>query len=387
MQEPPFIVGKPATGDYFVNREKELQRLLSLAKGLEKGGSSNSILIGLRRTGKTSILQNLSLQLEQNRRIVPVMINCYGISSRSRFAKLVVDTTLASYVQKIHDKAYRTRILKLLGQKVKAAKELVSEVKFYEFSLKFRDPKTNEDDLIEESLRYVESLAEEKNVYFVLMLDEFQDIVNWRENTLKRMRSVIQNQRRTCYILSGSATTIMHDLVYERRSPFYRQLLEIQVSKLPNDVVRTFVKDRFRSVKIKMGDPELSKMVTYCDGYPDYVQRLGLELYLHAGPGGSITESLIDKEYEDIVLGLDGEFENYFVTFSPLDKEILIALVSGKIRTSEIAREVRKPIVNISKNLRILLNYGVVTRPLEGQYKMTDPVFNDWLRRRFSQEE
>jgi len=41
--------------DYFVDREKELERLLSLIKGLQKAAASNSVLIGLRKTGKTSI--------------------------------------------------------------------------------------------------------------------------------------------------------------------------------------------------------------------------------------------------------------------------------------------------------------------------------------------
>ena len=312
------------------------------------------------------------------------MISCYGMTSKSRFAKLVVDQALSNYVNKTGDNSYKTRILNLLGQKAKAAKEMVTEVRFSEFSLKVRDSKTDEDDLIEGALGFVESLAEEKKSYFVIILDEFQDLIRWGEDSLKRMRTLIQNQKRTCYVLSGSATTIMHDLVYESRSPFYRQLVDIPVGKLPNDVVHNFVRNRFRSAHVKIGDEELNKIVTYCDGYPDYVQRLGLELYLSAGSNGSITGSHVDKAYEDIVLALDGEFENYFATFSPLDKELLIAIATGKIRASEIAREVRKPMTNISKNLTLLLNYGVVERPLEGQYRMTDPVFNDWLRRRYS---
>lgn len=42
MQEPPFIVGRPVTGEYFVNREEELRRLLALVGGVKKGASSNS---------------------------------------------------------------------------------------------------------------------------------------------------------------------------------------------------------------------------------------------------------------------------------------------------------------------------------------------------------
>jgi predicted transcriptional regulator len=48
-----------------------------------------------------------------------------------------------------------------------------------------------------------------------------------------------------------------------------------------------------------------------------------------------------------------------------------------------VAREVRKPIFNISKTLTTLMNYGIIERPMKGQYRITDPVFADWLNRRF----
>lgn len=382
MKEPPFIVGKPAVGEYFVNREKEMERLLTLIKGLEKGGSSNSVLIGLRRTGKTSILYNLAQRLESNRRVIPVTINCYGLASKSRFAKLVVDTTIANYTQKTRDTAYLKRALKAL-ERAKSAIKKLSEIKFWEFSVKMKNLDADEDTLVEEALEYVESLATEKNVYFVVILDEFQDVIKWGEKTLKRIRTVTQNQKRTCYVLCGSATTIMHDLVYETRSSFYRQLVEIPVGKLGKEVVQKFLKQRLGAVQVKITDTEIDKIVTYCEGFPDYVQRLGLELYLSVGDGGSISSTQINKSYEGMLLSLDGEFESYFRTFSPTEREILVAIAGGKNRASEIAREARKRIFNISKELGVLLNYGVIERPMLGQYRMTDPVFSDLLNRRF----
>jgi len=248
------------------------------------------------------------------------------------------------------------------------------------------DSKSDEDILVEEALQYVESLAKEKGMYFAVMLDEFQDIIKWGEQTLKRLRTIIQDQKRTCYLLSGSATTVMRNLVYEKRSPFYRQLVEIPVGKLEKNIVKKFLKERFDTVKIKIADPEIDKIATDCEGYPDYIQRLGLELYLVVGPGGSITPSQIERAYEDMILGLDGEFENYFKTFSPTEREILVAISREKSKASEIAREARKQIQNISKELRMLVNYGVIEKPMTGQYRMADPVFSDWLKRRFQGE-
>ncbi len=143
------------------------------------------------------------------------------------------------------------------------------------------------------------------------------------------------------------------------------------------------MKKRFATIRIRPEDACIDKIATYCGGYPDYVQRLGMELYLAAGEGGSITEKGIDRAYDDMILSLDGEFENYFATFSPLEREILLALATGSIKASEVAREVRKPIVNISKTLTALMNQGIIERTMKGQYRIADPVFADWINRRF----
>ena len=383
MREPPFIVGRPVTGEYFVDREDELRRLQTLIEGIQKGASSNSALIGLRRTGKTSILENLEVLLKPNAKLIPVIANCYGIAAKSRLAKVLVDKTIESYVCKTGDSAFLKRITKAIGQAAKSAIGRISEVKFAEFSLKLQDKNTEEDSLIEEALQYIEALAQEKDVFFVVMLDEFQDVIRWGDDTLKRIRTVVQSQKRVCYVLAGSATSIMRNLVYDHRSPFYRQLVEIPIKKLDKSTATAFLKRRFACAKMKAADSVIAKIATLSDGYPDYMQRLGLELYLLIGPGGLIAEDQVDKAYEDMVVSLDGEFDNYFSNFSPLEREILVALATGSIQPSEVARAVRKPIFNISKTLTTLINYSIIEKPMKGQYRITDPVFADWLNRRF----
>jgi len=383
MREPPFIVGRPVTGEYFVDREDELRRLQTLVKGIQKGASSNSALIGLRRTGKTSILENLEILLKPNAKLIPVIANCYGIAAKSRLAKVLVDKTIESYVCKTGDSAFLKRITKAIGQAAKSAIGRISEVKFAEFSLKLQDKNTEEDSLIEEALQYIEALAQEKDVFFVVMLDEFQDVIRWGDDTLKRIRSVVQSQKRVCYVLAGSATSIMRNLVYDRRSPFYRQLVEIPIKKLDKSIATAFIKRRFECAEMEVADSVIAKIATLSDGYPDYMQRLGLELYLLIGQGCMIAEDQVDKAYEDMVVSLDGEFDNYFSNFSPLEREILVALATGSIQPSEVARAVRKPIFNISKTLTTLMNYSIIEKPMKGQYRITDPVFADWLNRRF----
>ena len=63
-----------------------------------------------------------------------------------------------------------------------------------------------------------------------------------------------------------------------------------------------FLKRRFACVKMEATDAIVGKIATLSDGYPDYMQRLGLELYLLIGPGHSIVEEKVDNAYEDMVV-------------------------------------------------------------------------------------
>jgi AAA+ ATPase superfamily predicted ATPase len=159
MSGPPFIVGKPVVGEYFVDREEEMHRLLTLTRGVEKGAASNTVLIGLRRTGKTSILENLEIRLQPNMLVIPVLVNCYGMASKGRFAKVLVDKAVESYVRKTGDNVFLKRLKKALGDATSSALDRISELKFYEFLLKFKDKTTAEDVLIEDALQFIESLA------------------------------------------------------------------------------------------------------------------------------------------------------------------------------------------------------------------------------------
>ncbi|MDG6939165.1 MAG: hypothetical protein JRN39_02030 [Nitrososphaerota archaeon] len=144
-----------------------------------------------------------------------------------------------------------------------------------------------------------------------------------------------------------------------------------------------YLKERFAAVGIRPDKDRLRKITTYSDGYPDYAQRMGLELFLEVGEDGKILDSSIDFAYHEMIRSLDGDFGNYFAAFSPLEREILIALATGKRRANEVATEVRNDMANISKTLKRLVNYGVIERPLIGQYKLSDAVFCGWLKERY----
>jgi AAA+ ATPase superfamily predicted ATPase len=390
MNEPPFIVGKPVTGEYFINREEELAKVTALLSGVVSGKINNIIILGLRRTGKTSILLNVTDRLPD--KTVPVIYDCLGTSTKSMFARQFIDAVLDAYVRVSGDKAYKEKLLSIIQKGLDWAEERISEfevglAEYVRFRIKLREPKVNEDELLQSALKYPDNLARSKQVTFAIMMDEFQELLKWSEDFLKMLRTIVQSQKQVTYAFTGSAPTMIRDLVYKQRSPFYKQLTEIQVKRLAEEPIRKFVKSRFSKVKLNISTTALDRFVHHSGGFPDYVQRLGLNLYLRSlskKDWQTIEEPDVEDCYEEMLTQLDGEFTTYFVTFSDFEKDTLIALAKGNNSPSSIATEIRKPLSSIPQILIRLLNADVAEKYKEASYRIADPVFSDWLARRYA---
>lgn len=387
----PFVVGKPVTGVYFINRTDELSRMIDLLSAVSSGATSNVALIGLRRTGKTSLFENVKLSLMSNEKIVPVIFNCFGISTKARFSSAFMQEVTQSYIEKqAGDRLYKERLVSFLKKGWEEISKRVSDVdvsiaELAKFHVKLREPKVDEDELIEMALRYPQVVASSKNVYFVVMIDEFQDTFKWGDNFLKNFRRIVESQNRVAYAFSGSVTTVMKGLLYRKRSPFYRQLVEIEVGKLPTRPAREFVLSRLQKVGMKISNKGLDSVLEYSGGYPDYIQRLGLRLYQLgiSQEKSSLDERDVTNAYEEMIQQLDGEFSTYFKGFTEFEREVLIALAHGRTNPSSIAREIRKPITSLPQILTRLIRHGIVEKYVERHYRISDSVFSDWVVRRY----
>lgn len=375
----PFVVGKPVTGEYFIDRRDELEKINALLSS--SGASNNIMLLAQRRTGKSSILCNLK---EQDTKTMYVIFDAYGASTRERFAKAYVNSILDTYAAKTNDAPYKRRIKRALAEGISKLQGKISDVdvtisEFAKFHVAFRKEATDTDELLESALGFAETLAKDKGIHLVVMIDEFQDLLKRQDNFLKIFRRTMQSQQSVSYVLAGSAPTIMHELIHEAKSPLYRQLIHVQLSRLPKYDAIAFIKERFASASMGIDDDASGHMFELSRGYPDYVQRLGMQAFLLCLGKKSVTKSDVDRAYDEMLVQLDAEFGNTFSHHAELEKEILIALASGKTSISAISREIRKPQTTIPKTMNRLITLDVVERHQKGKYRIADGVFSDWI--------
>jgi len=94
--------------------------------------------------------------------------------------------TGAWVASKTGDKGFGDKIKVYLKEKLSALLEHISEpdLSIQEY-IRFKIKLEEQDDIFESALAYPEILAQEKDVFFIIALDEFQDLIEWGEPFLK----------------------------------------------------------------------------------------------------------------------------------------------------------------------------------------------------------
>ncbi len=379
-QDIPFVVGKPVTGKYFIDRKEELKKITALLSG---NAINNIALLAQRRTGKSSVLYNLK---EKDTGKIHVLFDAYGISTKERFAKAYINSVRHCYTENTGDKAYNKRIRESLVEGANVLTSKISDVgisvfEFVKFQVTVNKKEADPDELLENALNYAETLAKEKGVLLVIMIDEFQELLKWGDGFLRTFRKIMQSQQKVCYVLSGSAPTTMRRLVYDSKSPLYRQLMDIRLDRLPKRDVIAFVKRRLAAANMGADSGAAEYIFELSRGYADYVQRIGMHVFWMCLGSNKrlVTRHDVDDAYEDMLVRLDADFGAGFSRHTDLEKEILFALAAGKASISAMALEIRTSQSTIPKTLNRLIASDIVERYRHGKYRITDGVFSDWI--------
>jgi len=240
-----FQAGGPVRGRLFYDRKELLDALLTGVKNLKKGARQNFALVGPRLIGKSSVLEVLSERLK-NVGIVTIYLDCWKIypSNLRGFLETFAKTSLESVSASL---GWSARIRSRIGEAIKGTisaimdltRSVGAEVEdFLKVWIDFRERRIDIGDLMKKTLEYPEEMAKRHNLFFVVMIDEFQELYKYGSDFVKFLSATIYRQRRVCYVVSGSAVALMKKVLEERESPFYGRFAVKWVGPLPEKDAR-----------------------------------------------------------------------------------------------------------------------------------------------------
>ena len=416
-----FIFGRPIKNlEDFYNREELLHPMVNY---VVKGQSY--ALIGFRRMGKTSLLYALEallrkrdfitafIDLELRREkgyLDPVsFLRSYHFSILEDYSdqigllvklKHLTREAPSKIVMALSEALGRIRSAKLKIKSLIGSLEL--HVEFEKTLYENRRRAEVEDKLLEAVLELPEALGEESGKRFAVLIDEFQfikDLKIWRKGIFHTMRSIYQHQRKTAYVISGSAVGMVTDILNSKENPFYMAFMPIEVKPFPSDTATSYLTEGFSAEKISVNDEALGLLVQSVDGVPAWLSYVGQKCVFKARErrvesiNTDLASDVVEKMYDDPMLRSEIEKDLSKLETAVRSRRVLGVLeVMAKFDVSspsEIARSLSeregKPIPEpkiLQLYLRRLLEYGYVQKKSRGEYTIVDPILTQYLKRR-----
>ena len=283
--ESPFSFGKKVSGDQFLNREMELDRLeTNFVSGI------NTMVIAPRRWGKSSLVQKASERVEAKYPNIRVChIDLFRIKNEREFYEKLLSEIVKSSSSKWED--WMKNAKQFLKGLVSSFSVGVDPYQDFKFKLNWEEPEVLKDTILE----LPEKIALKKNMKFVICIDEFQKIDDFQDSLQiqQNLRSVWQSQQNCSYCLYGSKFHIINHLFSNDSMPFFKFGDSIYLDKIPEQHWHKFIKDKFTSHQKGIDEKYIEHILSLSDNLPFHVQQLSHQVW-----------RLTDRKVDDKVLAM-----------------------------------------------------------------------------------
>jgi len=384
-----FHTSLPVIGADFFDRLEQTERLLALVDKLLAGAPEWLAIVGARKVGKTSLLLEVARRVH-DRRVSFVLLDALDPTPLSveffrRLALRTVDVMLSSeggrslelsardhadYQARLAASSRFVRLPAALRQRL---------VKLPSLAL--------DSDGLRICLDLPEHLAVALDAHVLMAIDEFQELASVMSGRQKidpfpLIRSVWQTHRRTAYVISGSARTLLSDLVTARHSPFFQHFDLMELGPFSReDGIDLLVGASPDECRLER---EIARTaVDVIGGHPFYLQLIGdaLTRRPHEPDGDPLKLALQEVLFSRtgrLALYLEGEWKRLVGRSTTLAACLnALALADEAPRLVDLAHAIGASPAAAATYLERL---GDAVAEEGGRYRLADSTFALWLR-------
>lgn len=349
----PFKFGTVVDGAFFTDREKELQ---SIGQLLES--ENHLVLISPRRFGKTSLVCKALQYIDRP----VIMVNLQSVTTVAELAALLLKRVFKIYpFEKIKHAMTHFRFIPTFS--VNPMTDGV-DVAF--------QPGSDNNVVLEDVLMLIEKLGEKNK--FVVVLDEFQEIVDLEKGLDKYLRSVMQLQHNVNYIFLGSQESMMTDIFEKKKSPFYHFGVLMRLPKIPYDDFFRYLTERFAFIVPEQSEQIAKDILLFTQCHPYYTQQLAFQVW-NILEQESQTVEVVNHAVDELTQLHDFDYERIWMAMNKTDRHILTILAQSATSPLDSKREM--PTSTAFSALKRLSKQGYVIK--NKKYEIDDPFFARWI--------
>lgn len=342
----PFKFGTIVEGDFFTDRVEETAVLL------QKLDSENHIvLISPRRFGKSSLVQKVLSQVDRPQ----IRIDLQYVMSVDDLAAQLLKAIFKIYpMEKVRHAMTHFRIAPTLSMNAVTG---AMEVSF--------QPTANASVLLEDAMAVLEKVTTAEN-RFIVVLDEFQEVVKIQKGLDRQLRSLMQRQHNLNYILLGSQESMMEAIFEKKTSPFYHFGQMIRMGKIPYVDFYNYITDRIDAEGVA------DEILQFTACHPYYTQQLASQVW-EMMRWQDIRGGIVEKAVVALVEMHDLDYERLWQNMNRTDRYTLKQLALSQM---PMQNRSQAPSTSYSSLLRLMKAGYVVRAP---QYEIEDPFFRRWI--------
>jgi hypothetical protein len=373
----PFVYGKMAENEFFIDRENETKHLVENFKSLV-----NTSLISPRRWGKTSLVNKALSVLEKEKGYFIAQVDIFNCRTEEQFYKAYVNAVLQASASKLEEwVALMKRHIGSVGPKI----TLGDGSQSYEvsFGIDFKEVQYSVDEILDLPQR----VAEEKGKKFVICIDEFQNVGEYAESLAfqRKLRSHWQLHNSVCYCLYGSKRHMLLDIFGNYEMPFYKFGDMMFLDKIAETDWIPYIQERFKKSRKQISAPLASLIVRLVDAHPYYVQQLAHQVWLRTDL--ECSEAVVLDAHESLVDQMRLLFSNLLDSLTLKQINFLHAVVDGveNFSSKEVLDKYQLGTSANIKNLRgAMLQRDLIDVLPGNKTELQDPIFGAWLKQQIN---
>lgn len=348
----PFKFGVLVDNEFFTDRVNELKEVQQTLNS-----ENHLILISPRRFGKSSLVAKAIKASERP----CISLNMQNMLSVDDFASKLLRGLFRLYpMERIKHLMTHFRVIPTVSTNPVTNGV---EVSF--------QPVVNSMVLLEDAMALIEKVStEEKRL--VVVLDEFQEVLNIRKGLDKQLRSIMQEQEHLNYILLGSQESMMTEIFERKKSPFYHFGKLMHLDKIPYEDFKEYISTRLPLKDQDKLQEIVEQILAFTNLHPYYTQQLSSQVW-DMMTYDNLVEGVVGEAVSKIVHTHDLDFERLWLNFNRTDRSIMMSLSKGAnpLQNRQVATSTS------FSGIKRLMKNGYVIRV--NDYEIEDPFFKEWI--------
>lgn len=376
--EPVFLAG----------RSGQISEFAKSLKAVEGGLPRNSVVYGLRGTGKTVLLRHYKILAESSGWLVLSREFLERYSQENAFGEM--------FGKDIAELASEASMKTRLAQTGKRVVDLLKPKELSAYGIHYKPYYGERKEALED---YITQVLESNWPAFkdagkkgiVFLYDEFHSVKDKKDENQYVLSSLLgafskmQREGLPCYLCLSGLPTLKTNLK-EAKTYTERMFTFQETTNLDGLETRRAITEPLKKTPHSFQDDLVEEIAEETKGYPYFIQFYGYYLVDNAEKR-NISLKDFNPLKQRLLDALDKSFfEDRFHMASPNEKKILLAMAKsnekeGAVPAREIARRTRSTYQDIQQYLVRLNEKGIIYRPTRGHYSFSIPLFKNYLKR------